>query len=82
MSELDKRWWFVALTYGAAGMATSLLFKLADYPHPSLDGAHTFPQFLVFACCFGVLQRFLSFVTWLVLAIAFPHWPREKSPGR
>ena len=82
-SKLEKKWWFEAGCLVLAVALSSGLLNAAGVAQPfqSLAGG------LVWALCFGGLQRALSFSIWLVVLMVAPRLAvsgevRREGPGR
>lgn len=73
-SKLESKWWFVLPVSTLAALLTAYLMDSAEISRP-----YHFSQWVLYALCFGGLQRGLSFCAWLaVLGMAPSDGVRER----
>lgn len=66
-SELERKWWFVALTSALAGLATTFLMNAAGIFLP-----HNFAQWALFFICIGSLKSGFSLAGWFLVVCMSP----------
>lgn len=68
MSELEKKWWFIAIVCALTAFTTVLLLSAAGLPSFDYSAA----QWAVWFLCFEGVRRCFSFLGWLAVLIVSP----------